>query len=67
MSHPFPLTALRRRHAQTVRDSSLSYRMDYVIVMKSFQNAEGHQNCISGLKVTVILLKGLILHIGGVA
>ena len=35
--------------------------------MKSFLNPEGHQNSISGLKVTVILLKGLILPIGRVA
>ena len=35
--------------------------------MKSFLNLEGHQNCISGSKVMVILLNGLILHIGGVA
>ena len=38
-----------------VRDSSLSYKKDYVIVMKNF----------SGSKVTVILLKGLILPNGG--
>jgi hypothetical protein len=35
--------------------------------MKSFLNLEGHQNCISGSKVMVILLNGLILRIGGVA
>ena len=28
MSQPFPTTALRRRHAQTVRDTSLSYKID---------------------------------------
>ena len=67
LSHPFPLTALRHRHAQTVIDSSLSYKIDYVIVIKSFLNSEGHQNCIVGSKVTVILLNGLILPIGGVA
>ena len=35
--------------------------------MKSFLNPEGHQNRIIDGKVTVILLKGLILPIGGVA
>ena len=30
---PFPATALRRRHAQTVRDSSSSFKIDYVIVV----------------------------------
>ena len=66
-SHPFPLTALRHRHAQTVRDSSLSFKIDYVIVMMRFINREGHQNCISGSKVTVILLMGSILPIDWVA
>ena len=55
---PFPPTALRRRHAQTVRDSSSSYKMDYVIVVKTFLNPEGHQNRITDSKVTAILLKG---------
>ena len=60
MSEPFPPTALRRHHAQTVQDE-----IDYVIVIKTFLNHEGHQNCISGLKVKAILLKGWILPIGG--
>ena len=34
---------------------------------KNFLNPEGHQNPIIGAKVTAILLKGLILPIGGVA
>ena len=67
VGEPFPPTALRRRHAQTVGDSSSSYTIDYVIVIKTFLNPEGHQNPISGSKVTVILLKGWILPIGGVA
>ena len=50
------VTALRRRHTQTVRDSYSSYKIDYFIVMKSFLNPEGHQNHICGSKVTVILL-----------
>ena len=65
MSQPFPPIALRRRHAQRVRDSSSSYKIDYVIVIKTFLNPEGHQNRISGSKVTAILLKGWILPIGG--
>ena len=58
VSQPFPPTALRRRHAQTVRDRSSSYKIDYVIVIKNFLNPEGHQNRISGSKVTAILVKG---------
>ena len=57
--------ALRRRHAKMVRDSTSSYKIDYVIVIKNFLNPKGHQNPISGSKVTAILLKGWILSIGG--
>ena len=31
LSQPFPPPALRRRHAQSVRDSNSSYKIDYVI------------------------------------
>ena len=65
MSEPFPPTALRRRHAQTVRNSSSSYKIDSVVVIKTFLNPEGHQNRITGSKVTAILLKGWSLPIGG--
>ena len=34
-------------------------------MIKTFQNPEGHQNCISGSKVTAILLKEWIFPIGG--
>ena len=37
------------------------------MVIKIFLNPEGHQNRISGSKVTAILLKGWTLPIGGVA
>ena len=46
---PFPPTALQRRHAQTVGDSSSSYKIDYVIGIKKFLNPKGHQNSITGL------------------
>ena len=64
-SQPFPPTALRRRHAQTVRYSTSSYKIDYVIVIKNFLNLKGPHNLISGSKVTAILLKGWVLPIGG--
>ena len=35
------------------------------MVIETFLNPEGHHNHISGSKVTAILLKGLILPIGG--
>ena len=50
-----------------VRDSSSSYRIDYVIVIKKSLNLEGHQNPISGSEVTAILLKGWFWPIGVVA
>ena len=62
---PFPPTALQLYHAQTVWDSSSSYKIDYIIVIKTFLNPDGHQNCITGSKVTAILLKWWILPIGG--
>ena len=30
-----------------VRDSIFSYKADYVIVIKNFQNLKGHHNCIT--------------------
>ena len=65
VSHPFPPTALRRRHAHTVRDRCSSYKIDYVVVIKTFLNPEGHQHPISGSKVAAILMKWRILPIGG--
>ena len=54
MSQPFPLTALRRRHGQMVRDSISSCKIDYVKLMKTFLNPEGHQNNITGSKVIAV-------------
>ena len=65
MSQPFPNTALRRRYAKTVRDSTSNDKIDYILGIKGFPNLEGHQHPISGSKLTAILLKGLILPIGG--
>ena len=61
LTDPLVPTALQHRHAKTVRDRSSSYK----IVIKNFVNPKGHQNPISGLKVTAIILKGCILPIGG--
>ena len=33
MTDPFPPTALQRRHAQTVRYSSSSYKIDYILLV----------------------------------
>ena len=53
------------RHAQTVRVSTSSYKIDYVIIIKNFLNPKGHQNPFSGSKVMAILVKGWIWPIGG--
>ena len=39
--------------------------IDHFIVIKNFLNPEGHQNRISGSKVTAMILKRWILPIGG--
>ena len=67
VNQPFPPTAVRRRHTQTVRDGSSSYKICYVIVIKNFLNPDRHQNPIRRSKVTTILLKGWICPIGEVA
>ena len=64
---PFPSTDLRCRHAQTVRDSTSRFKIDYVIMIKNFLNRKGHQNPFGGSKVTAILLTEWIWPIGRVA
>ena len=64
---PLVHTALWRRHAQTVKNRTSSYKIDYFIVIKNFLNPDGHQNPISISKVTAILLKGWIWPICGVS
>ena len=54
VSEPFPPTALQCRHAQTVRDSSSSYK----IGIKNCLNPKGHKNPINGSKDKAILLQG---------
>ena len=44
----FLLRALQRRHAKTVRDSSISYKIDYVVQVWEVLNPEGFLNCIIG-------------------
>ena len=65
VSQPFPPTALQCIHTQTVRDSTSSYEIDYVIVIKNFLNLEGHENPIGGSKVTAILLRRRLVFFDG--
>ena len=57
--------SLWRRHALTVADDAFSHKIDYVTFFWEILNPEGHPNCITGSKVTAILLNGWILTIGG--
>ena len=57
VSHPFPPAALQRRQAQMVRDTSSSYKIEYVQLVKTYLNPEGHQYRITCLKVRAILLE----------
>ena len=50
-----------------VRVRASNHKIDYIIKVKEILNLEVNLNCIIGSKVTVVLLKGLILPIGGVA
>ena len=51
-------TAMRQYgcHAQTVRNNTISYKIDNVGQIKDILNPEGTYDCIIGLKVTVVLL-----------
>ena len=40
-SNPFPPTALQCCQAQMIKDSSSSYKIDYVIMIKNFLNPNG--------------------------
>ena len=55
---------LRRRHALMVGEGAFSYKIDYVIILLDILNLKGHLNRITGLRVTAILLNGLIFPIG---
>ena len=44
---------------------AFSHKKDYVTFFKEILNVEGHPNCITGLKVTAILLNWWILPMDG--
>ena len=56
---------LRRRHALMVKDGAFNHKIDYVTIFVEILNLKGHQNCITGSRVTPILLNGWILPIVG--
>ena len=51
-----------------VKDGSFSrHKIDYIAILKEILNIKGHSNRLTGSKVSVILLNGWILPLGGVA
>ena len=48
------MLVLQRRHAQTVRHISFSYKIDYVIGIKNFLNLKVYHHPISGSDITAI-------------
>ena len=50
-----------------VRNTSSSYKIDYVQLVRISLNPQVHQNCITGSIVTQILLEGGTFPIGRVA
>ena len=48
-----------------VGDGAFSHKRDYVTIFLEILNLKGHPNCITGSKVTAILLNGWIWPIGG--
>ena len=57
--------SLRRRHALIVGDGASSHKIDYVSKFQEILNFKGHQNRITGSRVTAILLNWWILPIAG--
>ena len=53
--------SLLSRHALMVEDGVFSHKIDFGRIFKEILNLEGHPNCITGSKVTVIFLNGWIL------
>ena len=53
--------------ALMIKDGAFSFKIDYITFCSENLNLEWHINCITGSKVTAILLNRWILSIGGVA
>ena len=52
------------RHALMVEDGAFNHKIDYGTIELDILNLKGHLNCITGSRVTAILLNSLILPIG---
>ena len=67
MSHTSPQLTLRNCDTFRVRYRASNHKINYVTQVQEIINFKGNLNCIIGSKVTVILLEGWILHVGGIA
>ena len=47
-----------------VGNGAFSHKIDYITIFLEILNLEGHQNLITGSRVTTILLNGWIFPIG---
>ena len=65
LSHPLVKISVWRRHTKTVENGASSHKANYITIFSEILNLEEHQNCCSGLKVTVIFLNWWILPTGG--
>ena len=55
--------SLRRRHSPMVTNGALNHKIDYITIFQEILNLEGHQNWITGSRVTDILLNVWIFPI----
>ena len=56
--------SLQRRHALLVEDGAFSHKIDYITIFEEIINLKGHHYCITGSRVTAILLNGWFFPIG---
>ena len=58
------IISLRGRHAQMVGNGASSHKIDHITIFQENLDLEGHQNCITGTRVTAILMNEWIFPIG---
>ena len=52
--------SLRRPHTLMVEGADFSHKVDYMTIFEEMLNLEGNLNCITGSRVTAILLWGRV-------
>ena len=64
MTNGIPKLSLQRRNAPMVGNSAFSHKRDYITFFLEILNRKGHKNCITGTRVTAILLNRGVFPIG---